>query len=295
MALFGLWQAQGDEYYGVAVVMRQSGRPRARNAQQGGCGIGLVVGFQQSNPEQTSSPEAAASRRRFERAQQAWMNSSISGSPAASPRRMTQSAPPRETPLSGVQCAPGLGKNPWRHKSALDWPTAAPFRELSAACPSAKFVLTYRSPENRADSFGATIYKLLAGSGAAPPEMKAWLEMAGGVIAKSGFPGLRGSSRSGEDGDPGETIARLRGPRRVGTAVPISHERKALEPNDDHDAKAPSSESIGELDAIVQELSVTGIDTAVADFQAVAQGQAFQPHLRQVDGIEIHQRIVAVE
>lgn len=75
------------------------------------------------------------------------------------------------------------------YKSAVDWPTAGFFRELIATYPSAKFVLTHRNPENWADSFGATIYKLLAGRDAAPPEMKAWLEMANGVIAKTGFPG----------------------------------------------------------------------------------------------------------
>jgi len=75
------------------------------------------------------------------------------------------------------------------YKSAVDWPTAGFFRELIAAYPSAKFVLTHRSPQNWADSFGATIYKLLVGRDAAPPEMKAWLETADRVIAKSGFPG----------------------------------------------------------------------------------------------------------
>ncbi len=75
------------------------------------------------------------------------------------------------------------------YKSAVDWPTAGFFRELSAAYPSAKCVLTQRNPESWADSFGATIYKLLAGKDETPPEMKAWLEMGEGVIAKTGFPG----------------------------------------------------------------------------------------------------------
>jgi len=75
------------------------------------------------------------------------------------------------------------------YESAVDWPTAAFFRELIGAYPSAKFVLTLRSPEKWADSFGATIQKLIAEKDHAPPEMKAWLEMAGGGIAKSGFPG----------------------------------------------------------------------------------------------------------
>lgn len=73
--------------------------------------------------------------------------------------------------------------------SAVDWPTAGFFRELSTAYPSAKFVLTVRSPERWAEGFSETIYKLLAGRDQAPKEMQAWLEMAAAVIAKTGFPG----------------------------------------------------------------------------------------------------------
>lgn len=72
--------------------------------------------------------------------------------------------------------------------SAVDWPTAGFFRELVAAYPSAKFVLTHRSPESWADSFGATIYKLLGQKDQAPPEQREWIEMAGGIIARTGFP-----------------------------------------------------------------------------------------------------------
>ncbi len=72
--------------------------------------------------------------------------------------------------------------------SAVDWPTAAFFRELLEAYPSAKFVLTERNPENWANSFGATIYKLLADKDQSPPEMRPWLDMCSGVIAKTGFP-----------------------------------------------------------------------------------------------------------
>jgi hypothetical protein len=73
-------------------------------------------------------------------------------------------------------------------ESAVDWPTAAFFRELTKAYPTAKFVLTRRNSENWADSFGATIYKLIAGRDQGPPEMKAWLEMAERVINRTGFP-----------------------------------------------------------------------------------------------------------
>lgn len=73
--------------------------------------------------------------------------------------------------------------------SAVDWPTAGFFRELIQVYPAAKFVLTHRDPERWADSFSATIYKLIGERDRAPAEMQAWLEMAGGVIAKTGFPG----------------------------------------------------------------------------------------------------------
>jgi len=72
--------------------------------------------------------------------------------------------------------------------SAVDWPTARFFRELAAAYPSAKFILTHRAPEDWADSFCETIYKAMAMRGQAPPERRAWLEMAYGVVAGSGFP-----------------------------------------------------------------------------------------------------------
>jgi hypothetical protein len=74
------------------------------------------------------------------------------------------------------------------YNSTVDWPTACFFRELHAHYPRAKFILTQRDPARWADSFGATIYTLLAGKDEAPPEMRDWLEMAGDVIAKTGFP-----------------------------------------------------------------------------------------------------------
>jgi hypothetical protein len=75
-----------------------------------------------------------------------------------------------------------------RYESAVDWPTACFFRELNEAYPDARFVLSVRSPESWAASFSETIYKLLAGRDEAPDEMKPWLEMAAGVIGKTGFP-----------------------------------------------------------------------------------------------------------
>ncbi len=97
---------------------------------------------------------------------------------------------PSQVPLWS---AAANGNADWRaiysdYKSAVDWPTACFFSELLKEYPSAKFVLTQRSPENWADSFGSTIYKLLASKDQAPPEMHAWLDMANAVITKTGFP-----------------------------------------------------------------------------------------------------------
>ncbi len=72
--------------------------------------------------------------------------------------------------------------------SAVDWPTACFYRELLKEYPNAKFILTERDPGNWADSFGSTIYKLLAGIDQAPDHMKDWLTMCIGVINKTGFP-----------------------------------------------------------------------------------------------------------
>jgi hypothetical protein len=72
--------------------------------------------------------------------------------------------------------------------SAVDWPTACFFRELVATYPEAKFVLTLRDPDRWADSFAATIYKLLAGRDLDSPDKRAWLEMADRVITRTGFP-----------------------------------------------------------------------------------------------------------
>ena len=78
------------------------------------------------------------------------------------------------------------------YQSAVDWPTACFFRELLQKFPAAKFVLTVRDPERWAESFGATIYELVANKDQAPEEMKAWLNMASDVIARTGFPLGRG-------------------------------------------------------------------------------------------------------
>jgi hypothetical protein len=85
------------------------------------------------------------------------------------------------------------GKADWRaiydgYESAVDWPTAGFYRELVAAFPSARFILTTRSPESWVSSFSETIYKVIATIDQAPAPMQAWLEMCVAVISRTGFP-----------------------------------------------------------------------------------------------------------
>ncbi|WP_340150836.1 sulfotransferase family protein [uncultured Sneathiella sp.] len=74
------------------------------------------------------------------------------------------------------------------YESAVDWPTAGFFRELYTAYPTAKFILTHRTPESWAQSFSYTIYRLLAERDQAPEELQEWLDMTSKVIDKTGFP-----------------------------------------------------------------------------------------------------------
>lgn len=72
-------------------------------------------------------------------------------------------------------------------QSAVDWPTAAFYKELLAKYPEAQFILTHRSKESWAESFGSTIYKLLAGRATAPQPAQDWLNTVVNVIQKTGF------------------------------------------------------------------------------------------------------------
>lgn len=72
--------------------------------------------------------------------------------------------------------------------SAVDWPTAAFYRELYAAYPKAKFVLTVRSPETWVASFSQTIYPFLTGDVNVRAQMRAWSDMVTDVVVKTGFP-----------------------------------------------------------------------------------------------------------
>jgi hypothetical protein len=72
-------------------------------------------------------------------------------------------------------------------QSAVDWPTSAFYKELYQHYPNAKFILTHRSKESWAESFGSTIYKLLSDRENAPAPIREWLNMVVKVIEKTGF------------------------------------------------------------------------------------------------------------
>ena len=75
------------------------------------------------------------------------------------------------------------------YNSAVDWPTASFWRELSEAYPDAKFVISNRSAESWYESFSETIHKLLQGADQAPPPTQPLLAMGKAVIGKAGFYG----------------------------------------------------------------------------------------------------------
>ena len=86
------------------------------------------------------------------------------------------------------------GKPDWEaaykgYNSAVDWPTAAFWRELAEAYPKAKVILTVRSAESWYNSFSQTIFALVGSRDKAPPPMQPLLDMAIGVIKKTGFGG----------------------------------------------------------------------------------------------------------
>lgn len=88
--------------------------------------------------------------------------------------------------------AAAAGKPDWKaifegYASAVDWPTASFWPELSEVYPEAKFILTTREPERWEASFSATIQTLMQGADDAPEPMRDWFAMATPVLAKAGF------------------------------------------------------------------------------------------------------------
>lgn len=98
-------------------------------------------------------------------------------------------APERQVPLwsAAARGEPDFAAAYAGFGSAVDWPTAAFWRELAETYPQAKFILTTRSPESWGDSYSQTIHALLSRPEEALPETRPWFEMALAVIKRSGF------------------------------------------------------------------------------------------------------------
>jgi hypothetical protein len=99
--------------------------------------------------------------------------------------------PQRQVPL---WAAAAQGNPDWPslfegYKSAVDFPVASFWEELSTREPSAKVVLTWRTPESWYDSFSQTIFVLMQGADQAPSQMQPLLKMASAVLDKAGFGG----------------------------------------------------------------------------------------------------------
>jgi len=87
------------------------------------------------------------------------------------------------------------------YHAAVDWPTAAFWRELAEAFPDAKFLLTVRDPEAWCVSFSNTSYPLIEATGRASPEERPFLDMCTAVVTKTGFriPSTRDEIRAAFD------------------------------------------------------------------------------------------------
>jgi hypothetical protein len=89
--------------------------------------------------------------------------------------------------VAALAGSPDWGSIYAEQQSAVDWPTASFYRELHAAYPDARFILTLRNPQSWVESFSETIFTALAGRAEAPEEVHPWMDMCLGVIARAGF------------------------------------------------------------------------------------------------------------
>jgi hypothetical protein len=76
--------------------------------------------------------------------------------------------------------------------AAVDWPTAAYWRELAAAYPEARVILSTRSAESWCDSFAETILTILMAPEKWPAGAQSWLEMVTDVVIKRSLGGKVG-------------------------------------------------------------------------------------------------------
>jgi hypothetical protein len=75
------------------------------------------------------------------------------------------------------------------YRAAVDWPTAAFWRELAEYYPEAKILLSTRSAESWVRSFSETILSILIAPDSWPEPAKPWLEMVTDVVMKRSLNG----------------------------------------------------------------------------------------------------------
>lgn len=75
------------------------------------------------------------------------------------------------------------------YEAAVDWPTAAYWRELSAAYPAARVILSSRTVESWVASFSGTILAVLSAPETWPEAGRPWLEMVVDVVIERSLGG----------------------------------------------------------------------------------------------------------
>lgn len=78
------------------------------------------------------------------------------------------------------------------YRSAVDWPTAAFWRELSVAYPGARVILSTRSAESWCASFSGTILSVLNAPETWTENARPWLEMVVDVVVNRSLGGKTG-------------------------------------------------------------------------------------------------------
>ena len=73
--------------------------------------------------------------------------------------------------------------------AAVDWPTAAFWREVAEAYPEAKIILSTRSAESWCASFSQTILTILSNPDSWEDPVRPWLEMVTDVVVKRSLGG----------------------------------------------------------------------------------------------------------
>ena len=75
------------------------------------------------------------------------------------------------------------------YHAAVDWPTAAFWREVAETYPEAKVILSTRSAESWCESFSQTIRRLVSEPDSWKDQVRPWLEMVTDVVIKRSLGG----------------------------------------------------------------------------------------------------------